>query len=235
MMFWSKGITMHLLVIEDDPEIANQVSTGLKRLGHFANIAPTGASALLATEAQHYDVVILDRMLPDISGDEVLRHLLARSERPPVLLLSALGSVSDRIQGLQLGADDYLAKPFDMEELAARLQAIVRRTPARESEGNIAVGLLQLDAASHCATFKGAVVSLNRKQFSLLAHLMRNADRLVTRKMLLENVWGYSFEPSTNIVESNLSRLRTTLLEAGCDAIKTQRGSGYMLRSASCG
>jgi two-component system, OmpR family, response regulator len=226
---------MHLLVVEDDPEIAAQVSTGLKRFGYFANIAPTGASALLATEAQHYDAVILDRMLPDISGDEVLRHLLGRNTRPPVLLLSALGSVFDRIQGLQLGADDYLAKPFDMEELAARIQAIVRRTPARESDGNIAVGSLQLNAASHSATFKGAVVSLNRKQFSLLAHLMRNADRLVTRKMLLENVWGYSFEPSTNIVESNLSRLRTTLLEAGCDAIETKRGSGYILSSASCG
>jgi two-component system, OmpR family, response regulator len=225
---------VNLLVVEDDPEIAAQVSTGLARLGHVANIAPTGASALLATENRHYDAVILDRMLPDITGDEVLRHLLCRISHPPVLMLSALGSVGDRIQGLHLGADDYLAKPFDMEELAARIQAIVRRAPGRESDGNIAVGSLQLEAASHCARFKGAVVSLNRKQFSMLAHLMRNADRLVTRKMLLENVWGYSFEPSTNIVESNLSRLRTTLSEAGCDAIETKRGSGYILNSASC-
>ena len=225
---------MLLLVVEDDPEIAVQVSAGMERLGHTARTAHTGADALRATEDGQFDAVILDRMLPDIAGDEVLRQLLKRPSKPPVLMLSALGSVSDRIQGLQEGADDYLAKPFDMEELAARLQAIVRRSGVRESEGIIAVGELRLDPAGHRAVFKERSVVLNRKQFSLLAQLMRNADRLVTRKMLLEAVWGFAFETSTNIVESNLSRLRSSLMELGCDAIETKRGSGYVLCSAAC-
>lgn len=206
----------------------------MRRLGHLATTARTGAEALQATKSDDFDAVILDRMLPDITGDEVLRQLLFRPSRPPVLMLSALGSVSERIQGLQAGADDYLAKPFDMEELAARLQAISRRSVGRESEGTIAVGALHLEPAGLRACFKGEAVLLNRKQYSLLVQLMRNADRLVTRKMLLEGVWGYGFETTTNIVESNLSRLRTKLLELGCDAIETQRGSGYVLRSSSC-
>jgi two-component system OmpR family response regulator len=225
---------LRLLVVEDDPEIADHVAIGMRRLGHSAKMARTGAEALQATKSDDFDAVILDRMLPDITGDEVLRQLLVRPSRPPVLMLSALGSVSERIQGLQAGADDYLAKPFDMEELAARLQAISRRSLGRESEGTIAVGDLYLDPAGHRACFKGEAVLLNRKQFSLLVQLMRNADRLVTRKMLLEGVWGYGFETTTNIVESNLSRLRNKLLELGCDAIETRRGSGYILRSSDC-
>jgi two-component system OmpR family response regulator len=225
---------VRLLVVEDDPDIAAQVSLGMERLGYSAKTAQTGAEALSATENGHFDAVILDRMLPDITGDEVLRHLLGRPSKPPVLMLSALGSVSDRIHGLQAGADDYLAKPFDMEELAARIQAISRRSGARESEGIIAVGALHLDPAGHRACYLGQSVVLNRKQFSLLAELMRNADRMVTRKMLLESVWGYAFETTTNIIESNLSRLRTRLQELGCDAIETRRGSGYVLRSSAC-
>jgi len=224
-----------LLVVEDDPEIAGQVATGMQRFGHCAKVVGTGADALAATLQDHFDAVILDRMLPDITGDEVLRQMLGKGARPPVLMLSALGSVTDRIHGLRCGADDYLAKPFDMEELAARIQAISRRVPGRESEGTIAVGGLQLDPASHSACYNGRTVALNRKQFSLLVQLMRNADRLVTRKMLIEAVWGYAFDTTTNIVESNLSRLRTKLVELGCDAIETRRGSGYLLRSASCG
>jgi two-component system, OmpR family, response regulator len=223
-----------LLVVEDDPVIAAQVSLGMERLGHQSRVVTNGCDALAESGTQDFDVIVLDRMLPDQSGIEVLRQLCSSNTKPPVLMLSALGSVADRIQGLKAGADDYLAKPFDMEELAVRIEAIARRSTARESDGNIAVGSLQLDAAGHAASFRGAVVSLNRKQFSLLAHLMRYADRLVTRRMLLENVWGYDFEPSTNIVESNLSRLRTRLMEVGCDAIETKRGSGYLLHSARC-
>lgn len=225
---------MKLLVVEDDMEIADQLAVGMRRLGHSTTTARTGAEALQASKSDDFDAVILDRMLPDITGDEVLRQMLVRPSRPAVLMLSALGSVSERIQGFQAGADDYLAKPFDMEELAARLQAISRRSVGRESEGTIAVGALHLDPAGLRACFKGEAVLLNRKQYSLLVQLMRNADRLVTRKMLLEGVWGYGFETTTNIVESNLSRLRTKLLELGCDAIETQRGSGYVLRSLSC-
>ena len=226
---------MFLLVVEDDPVIAAQVSLGLERLGHELRVVTSGCDALAETAARSFDAVVLDRMLPDLSGIEVLRQMGGNYAKPPILMLSALGSVADRIQGLNAGADDYLAKPFDMEELAARVEAITRRSVPRDSEGTIAVGSLQLDAAGHSASFRGGVVALNRKQFSLLAHLMRHADRLVTRRMLLEDVWGYDFEPSTNIVESNLSRLRTRLMEVGCDAIETKRGSGYVLHSARCG
>lgn len=225
---------MFLLVVEDDPVIAAQVTLGMERLGHESRVVSNGWDALAETAQRNFDVVVLDRMLPDLSGIEVLRQLNRDNLRPPVLMLSALGSVADRIQGLKAGADDYLAKPFDMEELAARVEAITRRSAARDSEGNIAVASLQLNAAGHSASFRGAVVALNRKQFSLLVHLMRNADHLVTRRMLLENVWGYTFEPTTNIIESNLSRLRSKLMEVGCDAIETKRGSGYVLHSARC-
>lgn len=226
---------MFLLVVEDDPVIAAQVSLGLERLGHDLRVVANGCDALAETAARNFDAVVLDRMLPDLSGIEVLRQMGGNHAKPPVLMLSALGSVADRIQGLHAGADDYLAKPFDMEELAARVEAITRRSAPRDSEGTFVVGSLQLDPAAHSASFRGDVVALNRKQYSLLAHLMRNADRLVTRRMLLENVWGYDFEPSTNIVESNLSRLRTRLMEVGCDAIETKRGLGYVLHSTRCG
>jgi len=225
---------MNVLVVEDDPAIAVQVISGMKRLGHDTSVASSGREALWVTQVQQFDAVVLDRMLPDITGDEVLQDLLTRPTRPPVLMLSALGSVSDRINGLRSGADDYLAKPFEIEELAARLEAITRRAGSRESDGNIAVGLLRLDPGAQRACFKGNSIKLNGKQFSLLVELMRNADRLVTRQMLLESVWGYAFDTTTNIVESNLSRLRSKLVDLGCDAIETKRGRGYILVSSNC-
>jgi two-component system OmpR family response regulator len=225
---------MKVLVVEDDPAIAVQIVTGMQRLGHHTSVAPTGHDALRAAQNDQFDAVVLDRMLPDITGDEVLHHLIDRPSRPPILMLSALGSVSDRIDGLRAGADDYLAKPFEIEELAARLEAIARRFTLRDSSGNIAVGSLQLDPGAQRAFFKGHSIKLNGKQFSLLVELMRNADRLVTRQMLLESVWGYAFDTTTNIVESNLSRLRSKLVDIGCDAIETRRGHGYILASAAC-
>ncbi|HWU03644.1 MAG TPA: response regulator transcription factor, partial [Novosphingobium sp.] len=194
-----------ILVVEDDPVIAQNISRGLSALGYSPSCAANGADALDACAAAPFDAVVLDRMLPDISGTQVLERLSAAGGRPPVLMLSALGSVEDRVEGLVAGADDYLTKPFDMAELSARLVAICRRGadrgPAREDAGGIAVGRLHLDVAGHRALWADEqVVTLNRKQFSLLAFLMRHADRSVTRSMLLENVWGYAFDPATNIV-----------------------------------
>ncbi len=225
---------MHLLVVEDDPVIADHIVSGLSSFGHSATLARTGSEAIRALADQSHDAVVLDRMLPDTDGVSIMRQMRAGHGEVPVLMLSALGSVKHRIEGLQVGADDYLAKPFDVDELAARLQAIVRRGSSRPESTGLAVGMLRLDPSSHRAIFRDGAVMLNRKQYSLLAHLMRHADRLVTRSMLLECVWSYSFSPSTNIIESNMSRLRTALQEVACDPIETQRGAGYVLRSDRC-
>ena len=225
---------MRFLIVEDDPVIAEHLMAGLSGHGHDTTWTQTGSEAILALDRRRHDAVVLDRLLPDINGLSVIDHLRGQGNNVPVLMLSALGSVKDRIEGLQVGADDYLAKPFDTGELVARLSAIVRRTQPRAEGSRLEVGRLQLDPSSHRALYRDAGVTLNRKQYSLLAHLMRNADRLVTRSMLLEGVWAYSFSPTTNIVESNMSRLRTALLSLDCDPIETHRGVGYVLRSERC-
>ena len=208
---------MRLLIVEDDPVIADQIARSLHAVGHQLRVATTGAAALLALRQDDCDAIVLDRMLPDLNGLSVIDQIRRDGLSTPILMLSALGSVKDRIEGLASGADDYLAKPFDMDELAARIAAIARRgTPAGDSAR------------------RNQAVTLNRRQYSLLAHLMRHADRLVTRSMLLEAVWGYAFAPTANIVESNLSRLRTALIGIDCDPIETQRGAGYTLRSERC-
>ncbi|PVE53456.1 DNA-binding response regulator [Arthrobacter sp. TPD3018] len=225
---------MRLLIVEDDPVIADQIARSLRAVGHQLRVAATGAAALLALRQEDCDAIVLDRMLPDLNGLSVIDQIRRDGLATPILMLSALGSVKDRIEGLASGADDYLAKPFDMDELAARIAAIARRgTPAGES-ARLEVGRLRLDPSGHQAWFRGQAVTLNRRQYSLLAHLMRHADRLVTRSMLLEAVWGYAFAPTANIVESNLSRLRTALIGIDCDPIETQRGAGYILRSERC-
>jgi two-component system OmpR family response regulator len=225
---------VHLLVVEDDPEIADHIVSGLSNFGHSSTLARTGSEAIEALAVGSHDAMVLDRMLPDIDGLSVIKHMRSRDGAVPVLMLSALGSVKHRIEGLEIGADDYLTKPFHVDELAARLQAIVRRGIARPEGAGLEVGRLRLDPSSHRAVYCDDAVVLNRKQYSLLAHLMCNADRLVTRSMLIECVWSYSFSPSTNIIESNMSRLRTALQEIGVDPIETQRGSGYILRSERC-
>ncbi|AOR78951.1 two component transcriptional regulator [Sphingomonas sp. LH128] len=225
---------MHVLVVEDDPLIADHIVSGLKLGGHTARLAVTGADAARAIADGVYDAVVLDRMLPDINGLSVIDQVRAKGGAMPILMLSALGSVKNRIEGLQAGADDYLAKPFSMDELDARLQAIVRRGTPQAGKAILQIGALKLDVASHSVSYGASSMILNRKQYSLLAHLMHNADRIVTRTMLLEAVWSYSFSTTTNIVESNMSRLRTALQEIGCDPIDTQRGAGYVLRTERC-
>ncbi|USI72810.1 response regulator transcription factor [Sphingomonas morindae] len=225
---------MHVLIVEDDQVIADHIVSGLGHVGYQATLARSGAEAIKAWAAGSHQAVVLDRMLPDIDGMAVIDHLRAGGADVPVLMLSALGSVKNRIEGLRRGADDYLAKPFSIDELAARLEAIVRRASQRGGRSGLSIGMLALDASSLRATYRGAAATLNRKQYSLLAHLMGHADTIVTRAMLLEAVWSYSFSTATNIVESNMSRLRTALQEIGCDPIETRRGAGYVLRSDRC-
>ena len=226
---------MQLLIVEDDPAIGTHITTGLRVQGHSTTLVETGSEAIQAANSRMYDAIVLDRLLPDVNGLAVIEHLREQENTIPILMLSAFGSVKDRIEGLRSGADDYLAKPFDLDELAARLDTIVRRRAPRVEGSQLEVEQLRLDPSSHRAIFRDRWVGLNRKQYSLLAHLMHNADRLVTRSMLLEGVWTYSFKPTTNIVESNMSRLRGALQSIGCDPIETQRGAGYILRSGQCG
>jgi two-component system, OmpR family, response regulator len=220
---------VQVLIVEDDTDIATYLASGLAKLGHGCDIAGSGERALEALAETRFDAIVLDRLLPGMDGVEVLRR---KPWDVPVLVLSALGTTLDRVEGLDAGADDYLVKPFDIVEVAARLNAIVRRSDP-ERANVLRVGAIEISLASGRASRGGRPIHLNKKEFGLLAEFLRNADRVMTRRMLIEAVWGYSFDPSTNLVESNLSRLRTKLVAAqGSDPIETLRGVGYVLREA---
>jgi len=226
---------LHLLLVEDDPLIAHDLTGKLGALGHHCLHCVTGAEAIGAFAQAAFDAIILDRMLPDLTGTGLLNYLRAQGPVPPVLMLSALGSSSDKIEGLNAGADDYLAKPYDIGELNARLAALVRRGAQVHGDViSLSIGQLRLDGANHKVRFGTQQGHLNRIEFSLLLFLMRHADRLVTRAMLFEGVWSHSFQPAPNLVDSNISRLRRRLLELGCDPIVTRRGEGYVLLSDQC-
>lgn len=220
---------MNLLVIEDDDSIAKLIASGLRDYGHDATTAATGETALARLRDHRFDAVVLDRMLPGMDGIDVLRHIRRGVGNPPVLVLSAMGETDHRIEGIEAGADDYLVKPFDMMELNARLNAIVRRTNRATRVDRIAIGGIEISIAHHKAFRHGRPLHLNRKEFGLLIELVQHCDRTVTRRMLLERVWGYTFEPGTTIIESNMSRLRSKLTQADeIDPIETVRGSGYV-------
>ncbi|WP_281043072.1 response regulator transcription factor [Sphingomonas oryzagri] len=230
-----KAAALRLLLVEDDPLIAEELAAKLGALGHHCQLAVTGTEAIEAFAEAVFDAIILDRMLPDLTGTGLLSYLREQGPLPPVLMLSALGSSSDKVEGLNAGADDYLAKPYDIGELDARLAALVRR--GHQVHGDVislSIGQLRLDGANHNVRFAAAQRHLNRIEFSLLLFLMRHADRLVTRAMLFEGVWSHSFQPLPNLVDSNISRLRRRLLELGCDPIVTRRGEGYVLLSEQC-
>lgn len=228
-------ISLQLLLVEDDPVIAQDLTGKLGALGHQCLHCVTGTEAIGAFAQSTFDAIILDRMLPDLTGTGLLDHLRGQGPLPPVLMLSAMGSSSDKIEGLNAGADDYLAKPYDVGELNARLAALVRRGAQVQGDViSLSVGQLRLDGTNHKIRFGTHQGHLNRIEFSLLLFLMRHADRLVTRTMLFEAVWSHSFQPAPNLVDSNISRLRRRLLELGCDPIVTRRGEGYILLSEQC-
>ena len=219
---------MQVLIVEDDPDIAQLLARGLLKYGLDSHIAASGEEALSRLQDRRFYVMVLDRMLPRLDGMDVLRR---KPRELPVVMLSALGTLEDRIEGLDAGADDYLVKPFEIAEVVARLNAVSRRTRAPDRGDVLSAGDLEITLATFRASRRGRRLHLNKKEFALLAELVRNAGRTVTRKMLIEAVWGYSFEPSTNIVESNMSRLRSKLTAHGDpDPIETARGSGYVFR-----
>jgi len=222
---------MQILLAEDDSETAEFVARGLDELGHTISVVSSGVDALHFASTEHCDVVILDRMLPAMDGIAVLRRLRAARIDTPVLLLTALGRIEDRVEGLEAGADDYLVKPFAFSELAARINALGRRRPMTELQTEIEVGPLAMDLLKREVRRSGRAIPLQPREFRLLEELMRNADRVVTRTMLLEGVWGFHFDPQTNIVETHMSRLRAKLNEGGAeDLIETVRGVGYRMR-----
>lgn len=222
---------MHVLLAEDDIETAAFIEEGLVALGYTVARAADGVAALEAATSLHFDAIVLDRMLPRLDGLDVLRRLRAATVRTPVLVLTALGGIADRVDGLDAGADDYLVKPFALAELAARLNALTRRPPLADRTTRLEVSGIVVDLLRREVTREGRPVHLQPRELALLEQLMRHAGRIVTRTMFLELVWGFHFDPQTNIVESHLSRLRTKLREGFADdPIETIRGAGYRMR-----
>ena len=222
---------MKFLLIEDDCQTAEYLQRGLAELGHAVDHATTGLDGLTAALTNDYDAIILDRNLPQLDGLSVLQAIRAEGRRTPILVLSAMGRVEDRVRGLALGADDYLPKPFSFQELVARLSAMVRRgeSPATAST-QLTVGDLALDLLGRVATRRGRRIELLNKEFQLLHYLMRHAGQVVTRTMLLEAIWDYGFDPGTNVIDVHVSRLRAKIdLPSEQPLLQTVRGVGYKL------
>jgi len=227
---------MKVLMIEDDQETSAYVARGLREQGHVVDLAATGRDGLfLATDGGH-DVLIVDRMLPGLDGIGLVRALRGTGVKAPVLFLTALGGVGDRVRGLEAGGDDYLVKPFAFAELLARVNALARRPPLTDTPTALRAGDLEMDLLKRAVTRAGGAVELQPREFQLLEYLLRNADRVVTRTMLLEAVWDFHFDPRTNIVETHMSRLRAKLSrDGGAELIHTVRGAGYVLRTPAPG
>jgi two-component system OmpR family response regulator len=222
---------MQILLAEDDADTAEFVARGFGELGHAVLRAANGTDALHFALTEQLDVIVLDRLLPTLDGLSVLKRLRAAGIQTPVLLLTALGRIEDRVQGLDAGADDYLVKPFAFSELAARVNALGRRKPLNETPTIFEAGDVRMDLLARQVWRGGEAVTLQPREFQLLEELMRNAGRAVTHTMLLERVWGFHFDPLTNIVETHISRLRAKLNAGrGSDAIETLRGVGYRIR-----
>lgn len=222
---------MKILVAEDDNETAQFVANGLRELGHVVDATGDGREAFLMAGSEPYDVLVLDRMLPGMDGLAIIRGLRSMETITPALFLTALNGVSDRVDGLEAGGDDYLVKPFAFSELAARVMALGRRPrQTANTQTELSAGDLKMDLLSRTVTRNGKPITLQPQEFRLLEFLLNNAGQIVTRTMLLEGVWGFHFDPATSIVETHISRLRSKL-DDGFDqsAIRTVRGAGYII------
>lgn len=223
---------MKILVIEDDRETAAFLTRGLKEHGHVVDVATDGRDGLLQATGDEYDVLIVDRMLPGMDGLGIVRTLRAAGTRTPVLFLTAMAGVGDRVEGLDAGGDDYLVKPFAFAELNARVSALGRRPAVTEVTTVLRVGDLEMNLLTRQVSRAGRAIDLQPQEFRLLEFLMRHADRVVTRTMLLEGVWGFHFDPRTSVVETHISRLRAKIdRDFSQPLLHTIRGSGYSLRA----
>ena len=223
---------MHILLVEDDRQVASYLQKGLEEDGHIVDLREDGRAGLLQASTERYDVILLDRMLPHVDGLKILQTLRATGDTTPILILSALGDVDERVKGLRAGSDDYLAKPVAISELLARVDALGRRGALNEEPSEIRVGSLVVDRLRHRVELDSRPVELTAREFSILELLARHAGRVVTRSMLLEHVWNYHFDPQTNVIDQHLSRLRQKLaLVSAAPLIHTVRGAGYSLRA----
>jgi two-component system, OmpR family, response regulator len=224
---------MRILLVEDDRETSAYITKGLGESGHVVDCAGNGKDGLFLALEEDYDVMIVDRMLPGLDGLAVIQALRTSGKRPPILILSALGEVDNRVQGLRAGGDDYLVKPFAFAELLARLEALTRRGEAEVSQVSLTVGPLEMDLLSRVVKRSGHPIELQQREFRLLEYLMRHAGQVVTRTMLLEHVWDYHFDPQTNVIDVHISRLRAKI-DKGFDQplLHTVRGTGYVLRAS---
>jgi two-component system OmpR family response regulator len=222
---------MKLLLVEDNERVSQFVIKGLKEAGHTADHADNGRDGLFLAASERYDVIIMDRMLPgQIDGLAIIEALRKAGNRTPILILSALSDVDERIRGLKSGGDDYLTKPFAFGELLARLDALARRAQGNNTETTLDVGDLRVDLLSRKVVRGDRVITLQPREFKLLEYLMRHAGQVVTRTMLLENVWDYHFDPQTNVVDVHISKLRQKIdCESERPLLRTVRNAGYML------
>jgi two-component system OmpR family response regulator len=223
---------MRLLLIEDDAAVSAYIARGLTEAGHVCDVLADGRDGLFQATRESYDVLVVDRMLPGLDGLSVVRALRAAGVRAPVLFLTAMGGIDDRVEGLDAGGDDYLTKPFAVTELMARVNALARRPPVQDVQTILRVADLELDMLRRDARRGGQAIDLLPKEFTLLEVLMRNAGRVVTRTMLLERVWDFHFDPKTSVVETHISRLRAKIDKPFDVALlQTVKNAGYMLHA----
>lgn len=226
---------MRVLVIEDDPDMAAYVAKGLRQAGYFVDVLADGNDGLYQALREPYDLIIVDRMLPGLDGLAVVRALRGAGKTMPVLFLTAMGAVEDRVAGLRGGGDDYLLKPFAFSELLARIEALLRRPQGgTASDTVLRVGDLELDLRTHNVTRAGKPIELQPREFKLLQYLMEHAGQVVTRTMMLEHVWDCHFDLQTNVIDVHVSRLRQKI-DRGFEVplLHTIRGTGYALRAPS--
>lgn len=226
---------MKVLIIEDDKNVSAYIAKGLSEAGHVADIANNGKDGLFLAQNEKYDALIVDRMLPGLDGLSVIRELRGSGHHTPILILSALGDVDDRVKGLRSGSDDYLVKPFAFAELLARIELLARRTQNTNNTGKntvLGTGDLELDLLTRKVKRGHKTIELQSREFNLLEYILRHKGQIVTRTMLLEAVWEYHFDPQTNVIDVHISRLRKKIDDNGGKIIKTVRGAGYIIEDS---
>ena len=226
---------MKILIIEDDKNVSAYISKGLSEAGHIADIADNGKDGLFLAQNEKYDALIVDRMLPEMNGLSVIQELRGSGHHTPILILSALGDVDDRVKGLRSGGDDYLVKPFAFAELLARVEILARRNQNHTNSNQETVlktGDLELDLLTRKIKRGQKKIELQSREFNLLEYMLRHKGQIVTRTMLLEAVWDYHFDPQTNVIDVHISRLRKKIDDQGGKIIKTVRGAGYIIEDS---